>query len=126
MRRVFHRLMKVLAGSTRDDLRGQVQFLKAENEILRSRLSERGRTTPRERTRLIKLGRPLGSAIKELITIVSPKTFLKWVSQGARKLHSPRYGGDRADAPSPASRSAASSCGSPARPTGTARASWAS
>ncbi len=33
MRRIFHRLLKVLAGSSRDDLRRQVQFFKAENEI---------------------------------------------------------------------------------------------
>jgi hypothetical protein len=38
IRRVFHRLLKVLAGSSRDDLRGQVQFLKDESEILHRRL----------------------------------------------------------------------------------------
>lgn len=73
------RFFKVLAGSSRDDLRRQVQFLKAENEILRSRIKKAIRTTPRERARLVRLGRPLGPAINRLITIVSPVTFARWL-----------------------------------------------
>ena len=37
--------------------------------------------TPAERAKLIKLGIRLGSAIKELITIVHPRTFARWVSE---------------------------------------------
>ncbi|MCC6678807.1 MAG: hypothetical protein IT436_16870, partial [Phycisphaerales bacterium] len=53
----FRRLMAVLTGSTRNDLRRQVQFLKAENEVLRARIKGRVRTTPAERARLVKLGK---------------------------------------------------------------------
>jgi len=34
----FLRLLRVLAGAGQDDLRRQVQYLKAENEILRSKI----------------------------------------------------------------------------------------
>jgi putative transposase len=53
--------------------------LKAENRILRSKLPGRITVTPRERQRLLRYGRPLGSAVKELITIVTPRTFLRWL-----------------------------------------------
>jgi putative transposase len=59
----------------------QLQFVKAENEQLRSRLPERIVLTPRERRWLIRLGKPLGSAIKDLITIVSPATFQRWLRE---------------------------------------------
>ena len=36
--------------------------------------------TPAERERLVKHGKPLGTKIKELITIVSPRTFARWLS----------------------------------------------
>lgn len=75
----FQRLLTVLTGSTQHDLRQQVQFLKAENEVLRSRLPMVIRTTRQERRRLIKLGKPLGCALKDLITIVKPQTFTKWM-----------------------------------------------
>jgi putative transposase len=44
-------------------------------------LSKRVMLAPKERQRLIKFGRPLGSAIKDLITIVSPATFARWLRQ---------------------------------------------
>ena len=37
--------------------------------------------TPAERAKLVKLGVRLGSAIKELITIVHPRTFSRWISE---------------------------------------------
>lgn len=80
MANLFHRFVEVLAGSTNQELRRQIQFLKAENQLLKSRVRGRIRTTATERARLLKLGRPLGKSIRDVITIVSPRTFAKWVS----------------------------------------------
>ena len=83
MPRLFHPLLKLLAHATHRELAAQVQYLKIENEILRSRLPRRVTVTPTERARLVKFGTKVGSAIKGLITIVTPRTFARWVS-GAR------------------------------------------
>jgi putative transposase len=69
----------MLASLTRQELARQVQFLKAENQILRSKLPARITVTPEERRRLIKAGRKLGAAIRELISIVQPATFVRWL-----------------------------------------------
>lgn len=47
-----------------------IEYLKAENRILRSKLPKRVEVTQAERAILVKFGEKLGSAIKELITIV--------------------------------------------------------
>jgi putative transposase len=57
-----------------------VEYLKAENRILRDKLPARITVTPRERARLVKLGTRLGAAIKDVITIVSPRSFARWVA----------------------------------------------
>ncbi|MGD9856398.1 MAG: hypothetical protein AB7U20_15745 [Planctomycetaceae bacterium] len=51
--------------------------LKTENEILRSKLPKRITVTPDERRKLVRAGKKLGTAIKGLITIVSPRTFAR-------------------------------------------------
>lgn len=84
MLKPYQALMVLLAQATDRQLAKYVQFLKAENEILRARLPQRIVTTPAERRRLVKLGRPLGPAIKGLITIVKPDTFARWL-RSARK-----------------------------------------
>jgi len=70
----------MLAAATDRELARQVQYLKAENRILRDRLPQRLTVTAQERQRLIKYGKPLGTAIRELITIVPPRTFARWLN----------------------------------------------
>jgi len=85
MPNLFRRLLTALAGSSRDDLRRQIQYLKAENEILRARITGPIRVTPAERSRLVRLGKPLGKAIRSLVTIVKPATFLNWVRDAGKR-----------------------------------------
>jgi putative transposase len=79
MKTLFQSLLLLLARATDRQLARHVQFLKTENGILRARLPERLQVTPQERQRLLKFGKPLGTAIKDLISIVSPRTFLRWL-----------------------------------------------
>jgi hypothetical protein len=59
----------------------QIAFLKSENAILCSRLSKHVQTTPAGRVLLVRLGRPLGNAIREMFSIVHYKMFLRWVRE---------------------------------------------
>jgi putative transposase len=70
----------MLAGATVKELARQVQFLKEEIHILRAHLPKKIVLTPQEKRRLLRFGKPLGKAINDLITIVSPRTFARWVS----------------------------------------------
>src|SRR5258708_43455 len=81
MRKLFQSLLLLLTRAEEGELARKVQFLKTENEILRSKLPRRITITAGERHRLIQLGKPLGAAIKLLISIVSPRTFLGWIRQ---------------------------------------------
>jgi putative transposase len=80
MDRLLQPLFFYLAFATDRKLAKMVQFLKEENKILRDRLPESIRVTPQERQRLLKHGRDLGPALKDLITIVTPRTFARWLS----------------------------------------------
>jgi len=62
----------------------QIEFLKEENRILRGRLPGRVVVTPAERARLVRLGRPLGRAVEGLVSIVSPRTFSRWLGASAQ------------------------------------------
>ena len=77
--RFFHPLIIMLASMTRNELARNIQYLKAENEVLRGKLPKRITVTPSERQRLLKFGKAVGPAIKHLITIVSYRTFLRWL-----------------------------------------------
>ena len=80
MLRLQQPLFAILAGATDPQLRQMVEYLKAENRILRDKLPARLTVTPSERTRLVKLGTALGTGLKDLITIVSPRTFARWAA----------------------------------------------
>ena len=81
MGRLFHPLFALLASATRQELARQVAYLKEENRLLRARLPERIVTTPQERKRLLRVGRRLGVQLKELISIVSYQSFLRWIRE---------------------------------------------
>ena len=78
--RFFHPLILMLASLGKPELARHIQYLKAENEILRAKLPKRVDVTPLERRRLLRLGGKIGPALKHLITIVSYRTFLRWVA----------------------------------------------
>lgn len=84
MASIYRSLLVVIAGCTQRELARQVQYLKTENEILRSKLPTRLTVTPKERQRLLKFGARLGRSIRQLITIVSPDTFLRWLREDKR------------------------------------------
>lgn len=81
---LFNSLLLVMAGATQRELARQVRYLKIENEVLRSKLPQRITVTPKERQRLLKFGAKLGSAIRQLVTIVAPSTFLRWIREEQR------------------------------------------
>src|SRR5262245_35185304 len=80
MSRIFHPLLYSLVSATRQELARQVHYLETENQILRSKLPKRVLVTPTERRQLVKAGRGLGEAIKELVAIVQPSTLLRWIN----------------------------------------------
>ena len=82
----------LIARTTEKELVKMVEYLKTENRILRNKLPKRIEVTPAERYKLVKLGSRLGSKIMEVITIVSPRTFLRWVS-GENPKKKPRKSG---------------------------------
>jgi putative transposase len=73
--RLLQPLFALFASAKDPELAKMVEYLKAENKILRDKLPKRLTVTARERNRLVKLGAKLGSAIKDLITIVTPRAF---------------------------------------------------
>jgi putative transposase len=84
MKTLYHAFLLLLARATDRELAIYLDYLKAENKILRARLPQCIVPTAQERRQLMRLGKPLGPAIKDLITIVSPKTFLRWLrAEGA-------------------------------------------
>ena len=81
MGRILHPLFALLASVTRQDLARQVAYLKEENRILRARLPERLVATDQEKRRLLRFGKKLGMQLKELISIVTYQSFLRWVRE---------------------------------------------
>jgi putative transposase len=75
MTRFVHPLLLLIARYTDKKLAQLVEYLLTENRCMRSKLPKRIEVTPVERAKLIKLGKPLGSKLKDIISIVSYRTF---------------------------------------------------
>ncbi len=87
MQNNYTKLLLLIAGATQKELARQVQFLKIENQILRTKLPGRIPVTPQERNRLVRFGARLGKAIHELVTIVRPGTLLRWIREDRKSKH---------------------------------------
>jgi putative transposase len=95
MPEIFHPLLALIASATDRQLAKYVEYLKEENKILRARIPGQVHTKPEERERLLKYGKAIGRAIEELITIVTPGTFYRWVrdeKKGKRRSGRPKGG----------------------------------
>lgn len=72
----FSPFLFYLARCTENELRRQVELLKAENEMLRARIpKKRIFLKPEERERFLKLGAAIGPGTSKLITIVHRRTY---------------------------------------------------
>ena len=86
MSRIFQPLLFLLVRCTRNELIRQIEFLKAENQILRQRVpKKRIFLSDDEKTRLIDLGSAIGPSLKHLLTVVSYATNRWWVHNAAGK-----------------------------------------
>ena len=68
----------ILASLTDRKLVRMIEYFKEENRVLLSNLPRCVTGTPCERGHLVKLGKRLGWAINELISIVTPRAFAQW------------------------------------------------
>jgi putative transposase len=84
-RNIYTSLMLVIARSTEKELARQVSYLKSENQILRCRLPAKISLTQREKNRLVRFAKNLGSALNELATIVHPGTIRRWIREASGK-----------------------------------------
>ena len=75
----MHPLLTLIANATESELAKYIEYLKVENQILRDRLPKKIDTTEAERAKLVKVGKPLGAKINKLVSIVTPRTFQRWV-----------------------------------------------
>ena len=78
---IFQDLLGMFGSVVQSDLMRQIEYLKAENKILRSRLTKKIRLTPGEQKQILRYGRPLGASIRKIITITSYQTFRRWLRE---------------------------------------------
>ena len=75
----FQYFLTMLGMMVHSHLVRQIEYMKVENEILRSKLGKQVRTTIQEKQKLIRYGLRIGGSIKNIISIVNYSTFCRWV-----------------------------------------------
>src|SRR5687767_8514610 len=79
MKWLLHPLLLLIARSTDSELAKQVEYLKAENRMLRRRIKKRVFLKEDEKRLLVKLGLAVGKSVKALLTVCSYPTYRRWV-----------------------------------------------
>jgi putative transposase len=64
MTKIYHPLLALIASATESELAKYVEYLKAENRVLRARLPQQVHTRPEARLRLLKLGKAIEGAMR--------------------------------------------------------------
>ncbi|MEY4510194.1 MAG: hypothetical protein RLZZ450_2316 [Pseudomonadota bacterium] len=87
----LHFLVLTVSGWLQRRQFAAIEYLRAENQVLRERLGDRGlRLTDAQRRRLAVKGQSLGrKGLRELTSIVTPETILRWY----RELIARKYDG---------------------------------
>ena len=79
--KIIQPLLLLIANKADSELSKYIEYLKTENKILRARLPDNIQTTEAERARLIRHGKDIPAKDrKHLVSIVTPRTFARWVS----------------------------------------------
>jgi putative transposase len=90
--RKWLRLLAYVTGGVNQELLLQIEYLTAENRILRTKLPAKLRLSDTERATLAEIGRLLGrKALKEIASIAKPDTILAWY----RKLIENKFNGSQ-------------------------------
>ena len=95
MRKVLRSFLLFLSAATDKELARMVEFLKEENRILRSRLPKAVAVTPQERNRLVRFVKQLGAKVRTLISVVSYRTFCRWLQRERQPAAPPANRGRR-------------------------------
>jgi hypothetical protein len=75
-------LLAWVSGKVDQELRLKVEYLAAENRILRSQISSRPRLTDGQRITLATISQKLGAkALRDIASVVTPETILRWHRQ---------------------------------------------
>lgn len=93
MKMLVHPFFILIGHIVNSHLVEQIEYLRVENKILRSKLGKRVHVTPDERSQLLRFGKPLGPALKDIISIVRYETFRNWarghIYKGTGKMGRP-------------------------------------